>query len=34
MGMGSLAQVIKPKKLKEDIIDEAKKLLDIYKVEN
>ena len=30
MGMGSLAQVIEPLKLKEDIINEAKKLLKTY----
>lgn len=34
MGMGSLVEVIKPLKLKEDIINEAKKVLEIYKAEN
>ena len=34
MGMGSLVEVIKPLKLKEEIINEAKKVLEIYKAEN
>jgi len=33
MGMGSLVEVIKPLKLKEDIINETKKVLEIYNAE-